>query len=78
MLAAFAIGWPDERLTDLICKAADPMGVQDNVGIYKTKITNPTLTFQDLIPLNQKLRDDLSFRAPPPPEQAGAIWKSPP
>ena len=33
MLAAFAIGWPDERLSDLICNGASPMGVQENIGI---------------------------------------------
>ena len=52
------------------------MGVQDNVGVYKTKVTNPTLTFEDLIPLNQNLRTDLPFRAPLPPEQAEEILKS--
>ena len=33
MLAAFAIGWPDERLDDLICNGASPMGLQEPAGI---------------------------------------------
>ena len=73
IVASAVIGWPDDKLGELISQGAKPMGPQPNFGIYRRKNTFSSLPFASLLPCHNIL-DSLSSKPPPNPDMAKAIW----
>ena len=76
--ASEAINWPDKDLHKLILEGVAPLGPQKTFGIYRKKITTPASTIDEMTGLNKLLRERLHMKAPPPAEQAAAIWEKKP
>ena len=72
-ILAFAIVWPDLELNDLISRGVKPVGPQDKIDIYRSKVTTPSLTLEDLFNMNPSFRKTVQSRPPPPPDKAKAI-----
>ena len=63
---AYSILWPDLKVQDLITYGVLPMGPQTPTGIYRKKVVESTLSFDDFHAMNAAFRESMRSRAPPP------------
>ena len=69
------MAWPDLDLHNLVVSGVKPVGAQERIGIYRSKVTTPSLALEDLVKMNPEFRKQVRNRPPPPPDQAKAIFQ---
>ena len=63
--AAAVIGWPDDKLQELIAEGAKPMGPQPDYNIYRRKSTFASLSFESLL-TSHNILETIASKTPPP------------